>query len=433
MLNIYRDIIIFGMINFYIEMMCGSLVFMRKMKRRKMFVLRLIGCFVLSGLLYFIPYINVSYFSLNYIIVFFAVSLQLLFCFKISYFNALFYAVSGFIMQHMGWSLMLALLVDIIGLANVNQAQGLVCYVLSYIICYALAWILFPAPTGEETEGKERVLLFVLSTAIIVLIYAVSAIVSAKMLWNIYARVYDIVCCVFALCVQFGIFRTGRLKSENSRLEQDKVMLEELLRQSAKQQALSKDTIDIINRKCHDLKHQISALRTMSEDERENKISEIEKAIMIYGGIAKTSNEVLNVVLTEKGLICEKYKIKFTYIVDGDSLTFMDPVDLSSLFGNAIDNAIESVSKEDIEAHRVIKLNVSGKDSFLGIHIENYCGTEVSFKNGYPVTGKDDKENHGIGLKSIKYVAEKYGGCVNIEYADNIFMLDILFPTENTI
>lgn len=431
MISIYRDIIMFGFLNFYIEMMLGSLVFMRKMKRRKLFPVRLIGCFAVSGLLLFMPSIHVSYFTLDFLIVFFVVSIELFFCFKISYFNAAFYAVSGFTMQHIGWNLMLAVLLDIIGLENINQAQGIACYIISYIICYALAGIFFPAQTGEEAEGRDRIMLLVLSVVIIILVYAISAIMTAKGLWSIYSRILDIVCCIFALCVQFGILRTGMLRSENSRLEQDKVVLEELLRQSAKQQALSKDTIDIIDRKCHDLKHQISALRTMSEEDRENTISEIEKAIMIYGDIAKTSNEVLNVVLTEKGLICQKYKIKFTYIVDGDSLAFMDSVDLSSLFGNAIDNAIESVSGEDIEERRVIKLNVSERNNFLGVHMENYCSKEIKFKDGLPVTDKEDKENHGIGIKSIKYVAEKYGGCVNIEYVDHIFILDILFPIEN--
>lgn len=53
------------------------------------------------------------------------------------------------------------------------------------------------------------------------------------------------------------------------------------------------------------------------------------------------------VIYTEKSLLCERHKIRFTYMIDGEQLDFMDPVDIASLFGNALDNAIESVLRTD--------------------------------------------------------------------------------------
>lgn len=53
------------------------------------------------------------------------------------------------------------------------------------------------------------------------------------------------------------------------------------------------------------------------------------------------------VIHTEKSLLCERHKIRFTYMIDGEQLDFMDPVDIASLFGNALDNAIESVLRTD--------------------------------------------------------------------------------------
>ena len=153
--------------------------------------------------------------------------------------------------------------------------------------------------------------------------------------------------------MQCGLFEHTRLKEKNRELERDKFVLEELLMREQKQYAITKDTIDLINIKCHDLKHQLAALRSMSEEEREKSLKEVESAVMIYGNIAKTGNETLDIVLTEKSFLCEKHGIRFTYMIDGGSFSFMAPADISSLFGNALDNAIESVMKEGEKDRRV--------------------------------------------------------------------------------
>lgn len=166
----------------------------------------------------------------------------------------------------------------------------------------------------------------------------------------------------------------------------------------------------------------------MDEKERDKSLGEVEKAIMIYGNIAKTGNETLDIVLTEKSFLCESYNIRFTYMIDGESLSFMTPYDISSLFGNAIDNAIESVMKEEEREKRIIKLNASLKRMYLTIHIENFCNEKVRFKDGMPVTNKSDKKNHGFGVKSMNYVVKKYGGTMTMRQDGCLVSLDILLP-----
>lgn len=429
MINIYRDIIIFGFFNFFLELFSGAILFARYEEKRKLFFVRLAACFVVGIGLAFLPDLSFQAFNADYLIVTAIVTAELLLLYRLSFLNALFYAIAAFALQHMSWTILLAL-IEGIGLEHFTQATGILLYLSVYLVCYLLAGYLLPARKKSTDFGKHSSFVLASSFLIVLIVYAVSALLSYENLWNLYCRIYAVVVCIFALCMQFGVIRTASLESEKEHLERDKAVLEELLYQGKKQQELSRDTVEIIERKCHDLKHQISALRTMNEADREKSIGEIEKAVMIYGDIAKTSNEVLNVVLTEKGLLCEKYKIKFTYIVDGDLLDFMDPVDLSTLFGNAIDNAIECVVKETDESKRVVKLNVSKKREMLGIRIENYCSLPVDFKDGLPVTSKENKESHGFGVKSIRYVAEKYGGTVGLDYVDQLFVLNILFQTK---
>ncbi len=427
MIHIYRDVIMFGFLNFFFEMFFAVLLFMRRCPKREHFILRVLLVMAASMLFYFLPSLRVSYFNFDYLIVVAVIVGAILLCYRVSPFGAVFFSVAAFSAQHIGWQVLLGIL-EGVGLEHFTQATGLLCYAGSYLVTYAAIFFLFPPLKNTDDLGRNKVNILVISALLVIFDYAISAILSGKSLWNGYTRLYAVGCCLFALFTQVGLFRTRSLRNEKEQLERDKAVLEQLFYQSKKQQELTKSTIEIIDRKCHDLKHQISALRTMDAEEREKHIAEIEEAVMIYSNIAKTSNAVINVVLTEKGLLCEQYKIKFTYIVDGDSLAFLDPVDLSSLFGNAIDNAIESVMKEEDEEKRVIKLNVALKGGFLGVHIENYCGDEVIFEDGIPVTGKPDKENHGFGVKSIRFVAEKYGGCVDFGCHAHIFSLNILFP-----
>lgn len=102
--------------------------------------------------------------------------------------------------------------------------------------------------------------------------------------------------------------------------------------------------------------------------------------------------------------------------------------DVYSLFGNAIDNAIEAVSKVDKREKRTVSLMVRESRGMVYIGLENgYTGT-IEFEDGLPVTTKQDKRFHGFGTKSIRNVVEKYGGTMVINASDNIFRLNILLP-----
>ena len=125
---------------------------------------------------------------------------------------------------------------------------------------------------------------------------------------------------------------------------------------------------------------------------------------------------------------CRANNIKITCVADGDVLEFMHVADICTIFGNALDNAIESVSLIDDPEKRLIHLSLSQKKNFVLIQINNYCEGTITMKNGYPVTTKADKRNHGFGLKSIRYTIEKYHGTLTFDLKDNWFELKMLIP-----
>ena len=100
-----------------------------------------------------------------------------------------------------------------------------------------------------------------------------------------------------------------------------------------------------MNRKYHDLKHQIALLRSQGNEERNGVLDQMESEIQSYEALNVTGNKVLDTVLTSKSLHCQSQGIQMTCVADGHALDFLSAMDISSLFGNALDNAIESVGK----------------------------------------------------------------------------------------
>ncbi len=194
------------------------------------------------------------------------------------------------------------------------------------------------------------------------------------------------------------------------------------------QYEMSRQSIEIINRKCHDLKHQVAALKHIHDPgRREEVIDSLQSAVMIYDAALETGNEILDTALTEKSLICTRRDIALSCIADGRRLAFMDPVDLYTLVGNALDNAIEAVLPLPPE-QRLIRLRVQEKAGLVFLRVENpYAGT-LEVRDGLPLTSKEDKQNHGFGMKSIRDVAEKYHGFLDVETEGGLFVLCLSFP-----
>ena len=106
----------------------------------------------------------------------------------------------------------------------------------------------------------------------------------------------------------------------------------------------------------------------------------------------------------------------------------MDIMDLAALFGNALDNAIEATEKLSEEEKKIIHFRISRKNSFVRISIVNPYIGKLEYKNGVPLSMKEQKDYHGFGVKSMQSVVKKYDGTMTIDEKDQNFILSILFP-----
>lgn len=192
---------------------------------------------------------------------------------------------------------------------------------------------------------------------------------------------------------------------------------------------LSKENDELINRKYHDLNHQIQIIRQESDPEkRELYLKEMDSAIKKHQAENRTGNHVLDTILFGKSLYCAENQINFTCVADGKLLNFMEVMDICTVFGNALDNAIESVEKIKDTEKRLVSMNVSSQNSFALIRFDNYFEGKIKMEEGMPLTTKKDVRNHGYGIKSIRFTAEKYGGSITVHVQENWFSLLVLLP-----
>lgn len=217
--------------------------------------------------------------------------------------------------------------------------------------------------------------------------------------------------------------------------ESEIVTMDSMLKSQYNQYRNYQESIDLINMKYHDLKHQIAGLRAETDiDKRTEWLDAMEDDIRGFESVTNTGNKVLDTIIAGKIMHGHKYDIKFTCVIDGKLLEFMHVTDICTIFGNAIDNAIENVVMiKDIEK-RIIHVTVSAKNKFVLIQFQNYCEVKPNEdKRGVRLfeSSKADKRNHGFGLKSIQYTVDKYDGTMKAGMNKDWFELTILIPCSN--
>lgn len=412
--------------NFYIEMVVALAFFVFRIPRRSMFVCRLVGTLaVLCGLCYLllftVPEFNVIWDITRYILLFAAFVAGILFCWKVDIGQALFCGIAGYGVQHVICKLNVVLRL----LISMFSGKDLVwMYYIITPILYVLIWLLW----GRKAKNSSTSFHFTMKTqaglaiALLICTTVVSQVFDFEFSGgslNIYLAfvALDIIFAVFILIVQFNLYIFAEMRHDMAEVERIHHFETQQLEQT-------KEMIDLINVKSHDLKHQLLRLQGGID---ESEATELLKTISLYDSTVKTENEALNVVLMRKNLTISGEGVSFTPIIDASSLGFMKDGDIYSLFGNLIDNALEAVQKLP-EGRRSVTLVVKNIPGFVSVHIENEFAGELKFKGGLPQTSKADKTIHGFGMKSISMLVKKYKGTLSIDTADNVFSVDILLP-----
>lgn len=198
-----------------------------------------------------------------------------------------------------------------------------------------------------------------------------------------------------------------------------------------KQYLSFREASEYIGIQCHDLKHQIQGLKKdLSEADYRDYICQIEQTVRNYDSWISTGNSILDTILTQKNIYCIKNQIELNCKAHGEKLKYLSVRDVCSIFGNIIDNAIEAVAKYEQPEKRVIHGEVYSYQSFIVIQFENYFQGNLEIVNDLPVTTKSDKQRHGYGMKSVKYIVEKYDGNISFKVEKDRFKVIIMIPLK---
>lgn len=437
-LSVYRFV-------FLLELILAEFFFCHNLKRNNYFWLRFAICFSISCLLiFFFPIINYEPFNISLLFIFIylcnVISCKVMF--KEKWQTVLFCTLASYTVQHIAYAVY-NLLVDNLYLGKImdyfietnpyfanNQKEGVGYSFITFIV---YAWVYFSVywvsarmlaskiKKDSNVQINHNSLIFLSMILLFVDIYfnLLTVFYNTDSLFSLVEGILNIFVCLLALLLQFTQLRVTEMTDELNSIKS-------IWAERNKQYEMSKKNIEIINIKCHDLKHQIHKIGK-KESIDQNEMKQIEEAVSFYDMNAKTGNEALDVILTEKALLCEKNHIELTMIVDGESISFISPRDIYSLFGNALDNAIEALEHVE-EGKRNISLYVKKKMNFISIHIENYFVKDVQIKNNTLITSKEDSSLHGFGFLSMQEITNRYNGTMTYKADNHLFSLDFLFP-----
>ncbi len=201
---------------------------------------------------------------------------------------------------------------------------------------------------------------------------------------------------------------------------------EQLFSVEQKQFESLKRSMDAVNSRYHDLKYYVEMFEKSGA--APDNLEDLKQAVQDYGAQLNTGNRVLDIVFSDKNRVCQQNGIVFSCMVTADKMPDMADSDMYSLFGNALDNAIEYLCKVEPEK-RLLNVRIRCKNvNFLLCDISNWCAMPPELtEEGTIATSKKDGGLHGVGLSNMRRIVDKYGGGMEIKYKDNFFHLYFTF------
>lgn len=233
--------------------------------------------------------------------------------------------------------------------------------------------------------------------------------------------------CAFVLCGVF-IFYFVQVKSE----EKNRIlsMRNDLL--ESNYQSLQK-AYDENRMLYHDFKnHMLAISQLIKEDRNEEALEYVSTYINWTLSIdrrVETGCKIIDIIVNCKITEATEKEINFTYDIDVIGKINIQDIDMCALLANLLDNAIEACEKNKGEK-KWIYLKIRKRNHMLFIWLENSISKRKKNKINFFQSMKDNKELHGLGMKSIDNVIQKYDGYKEYKVQENQFQIYISLPVK---
>ena len=171
----------------------------------------------------------------------------------------------------------------------------------------------------------------------------------------------------------------------------------------------------------HDIRRHLGAIRSLAEagngQEVARYVKELEDSPALQHKVRICGNHILDVILCRYEEICQSKEIRFHVDIRSGSVEMLNQSDLTSLFGNLLENAVEAA--EGVENGYIDLFVEPRPEQVFQLTMVNSCNVPPKTDStGKFITAKQNREYHGLGLKSVRNVTEKYSGALRQYYEE---------------
>lgn len=305
-------------------------------------------------------------------------------------------------------------------------------FVVIYIAFLLLFLFLYYNISFDKIQhiGVDRTILIVsVISCILYVKYSLSVMIDGVFMTNIEMTLFPILLQMFLIgsIVIFEKFLYARARQEEALIQE---VITDFKLQNIKTQLTADDELRLLT---HDMKNHFMAIKKIIDTSNLTKLNDYVNNLLLTidtnNNYIETGNDLVDGFLSQKITEAQKDNIEISIILDFRPAAFISDVDICTILGNALDNAIEASRKVPNPAKRYISVYSSYTAGQMAISFANYYVGTIKEVNGLPTTTKSVSKRHGFGLLSINKALQKYDGIVSINLdIKNKFVLTIMFP-----
>ena len=331
-------------------------------------------------------------------------------CFEMNLWNALFCATAGYTIQNLGSGS--GELVRLLLAVPVNTVAATLCAdlsTISVIVLYHFVFIRHARRIGKLGDDARSMLGMLVLVIMVVIFFDV--IIrglergGAQLGFLVALRFVHIAVCMFMLYAEGENLVNARLRAEVSTRDL-------LAGERERQYEVSRETIEAVNRRVHDIRHTV--LRELSDSEAQvsrEVLAEVARDIAVYDAPVRTGSEVLDTILTEKSLVCRRRGVTLSCIADGTAVAGLPAADLYALFGALLDGAMDAVCELPDTRQRSVSLTLRRVGDLALVHLEHYAGEDAGADEG-----------------TLREIVERHGGTLTASRRENVATVDVMLP-----
>lgn len=302
---------------------------------------------------------------------------------------------------------------------NVNSDVYFADVVISRLVYFVILIIIarvFAKKENKEYNSKPYWLMLImpLSSIVMLTIFRNISLISDLSSKNYFLWILSALLVLFSNIVIFIVFEISQnnaielsdMKAIQQQTENDERYFEVIEQSNKEMQVFA-----------HDIKNHLIQIRNMEDLERaKNYIDSIYPQIQTFSSIGISQNKMLDLIISKYIKLCESKNISFFVDVKTANLKYIADSDLSTLLNNLLDNAVESAEQSD---EKTISLKIYSKSkTYDALTLSNSCNNSPNVSGEKLQTTKKNKRLHGIGLKSVMKIVDKYNGIYDWNYDD---------------